>query len=200
MSDKRISELVELTTLAADDELVVVDADANGTKRVTYDTLATEIRTEAEPLTGTTGTFSGDVTLSSGLLKTTNLPAWRVTSTSVTGGSPTPLETTNLNQTNIVDLANNRVVIDDPGIYLVTVSVVYISTSTDYRNLAANILVNGSSVHQENLAGLYHITSATYESITTTTVASLAANDAVTVFASSAPDVYALTFSGVYLG
>jgi len=40
MSDKRISELVELTSLAADDELVVVDADANGTKRVTYDTLS----------------------------------------------------------------------------------------------------------------------------------------------------------------
>jgi len=35
MSDKRISELVELTSLAADDELVVVDADANGTKRIT---------------------------------------------------------------------------------------------------------------------------------------------------------------------
>jgi len=62
MSDKRISELVELTSLAADDELVVVDADANGTKRVTYDTLATEVRTESEPLTGTTGTFSGDIT------------------------------------------------------------------------------------------------------------------------------------------
>jgi len=62
MSDKRISELVELTSLAADDELVVVDADANGTKRVTYDTLATEVRTESEALTATTGTFSGDIT------------------------------------------------------------------------------------------------------------------------------------------
>jgi len=50
MSDKRISELVELTTLAADDELVVVDADANGTKRVTYDTLATDIRAETSTL------------------------------------------------------------------------------------------------------------------------------------------------------
>jgi len=67
MSDKRISELVELTSLAADDELVVVDADANGTKRVTYDTLATEVRTESEALTGTTATFSGDVTAQANL-------------------------------------------------------------------------------------------------------------------------------------
>jgi len=40
MSDKRISELVELTSLAADDELVVVDADANGTKRITATNLS----------------------------------------------------------------------------------------------------------------------------------------------------------------
>lgn len=50
MSDKRISELVELTSLAADDELPVVDADANATKRVTFDTLATEVRTETSTL------------------------------------------------------------------------------------------------------------------------------------------------------
>ena len=62
MSDKRISELVNLTSLAADDEFVVVDADANATKRTTYDTLATEVRTESEPLSGTTGTFTGDIT------------------------------------------------------------------------------------------------------------------------------------------
>ena len=35
MSDKRISELVNLTSLAADDEFVVVDSDANATKRIT---------------------------------------------------------------------------------------------------------------------------------------------------------------------
>lgn len=58
MSDKRISDLVELTTLAADDVLPVVDADANATKRVTYDTLATDVRSESEPLTATTITAS----------------------------------------------------------------------------------------------------------------------------------------------
>ena len=62
MSDKRISELVNLTSLAADDEFVVVDADANATKRTTFDTLATEVRTESEPLSGTTGTFTGAIT------------------------------------------------------------------------------------------------------------------------------------------
>jgi len=35
MSDKKISDLVELTTLAADDVLPVVDASANATKRIT---------------------------------------------------------------------------------------------------------------------------------------------------------------------
>ena len=43
MSDKRISELVELTSLAADDELVVVDADANGTKRITVSTINNDL-------------------------------------------------------------------------------------------------------------------------------------------------------------
>jgi len=62
MSDKKISDLVELTSLAADDVLPVVDASANATKRVTYDTLATEVRTESEPLSATTVTASGDIT------------------------------------------------------------------------------------------------------------------------------------------
>jgi len=61
MSDKKISDLVELGTLAADDVLPVVDASANATKRVTYDTLATEVRSESEPLSATTVTASGDV-------------------------------------------------------------------------------------------------------------------------------------------
>jgi len=65
MADKKISELTELTTLAAADEFAVVDDDVATTKRVTYDTLATEIRTEAEALTGTTGTFSGALTADS---------------------------------------------------------------------------------------------------------------------------------------
>jgi len=62
MSDKKISDLVELTSLAADDVLPVVDASANATKRVTYDTLATEVRTESEPLSATTVNASGDIT------------------------------------------------------------------------------------------------------------------------------------------
>ncbi len=58
MSDKRISELVELTSLAADDELVVVDADANGTKRITATNLAKLPTTVEAP----DATFTGDVT------------------------------------------------------------------------------------------------------------------------------------------
>lgn len=66
MADKKISELTELTTLAAADEFAVVDDDVATTKRVTYDTLATEIRTEAEALSGTTGTFSGALSATTG--------------------------------------------------------------------------------------------------------------------------------------
>jgi len=57
MSDKKISDLVELTTLAADDVLPVVDASANATKRVTYDTLSAEVRDDVTP---------ADFTLTSG--------------------------------------------------------------------------------------------------------------------------------------
>jgi len=57
MSDKKISDLVELTTLAADDVLPVVDSSANATKRVTYDTLSAEVRDDVTP---------ADFTLTSG--------------------------------------------------------------------------------------------------------------------------------------
>jgi len=44
MSDKKISDLVELTTLAADDVLPVVDSSANATKRITGANLSSGIR------------------------------------------------------------------------------------------------------------------------------------------------------------
>jgi len=82
VSDKRISELVELTTLAADDEFVVVDADANGTKRVTYDTLATEVREE------TTTLNLGDSTAISSL----GADSWRLDASASSSGLLTSWE------------------------------------------------------------------------------------------------------------
>lgn len=46
MADKKISELVELTSLAADDALPIVDADANATKRVKYSTVSSGVRND----------------------------------------------------------------------------------------------------------------------------------------------------------
>ncbi len=82
MSDKRISELVELTSLAADDELPVVDSSANATKRVTYDTLATEVRTE------TTTLNLGDSTAISSL----GADAYRLTADATSNGTLTAWE------------------------------------------------------------------------------------------------------------
>jgi len=56
MSDKKISDLVELTSLAADDVLPVVDSSANATKRITGANLTTAVRGDTGTLTLGDGT------------------------------------------------------------------------------------------------------------------------------------------------
>jgi len=81
MSDKRISELVQLNTIASDDQLVVVDVDTNATKRVTAQTVS-EYRQKVSinAQTGTTYTLAlADagklVTLDNGSAITLTVPA-----------------------------------------------------------------------------------------------------------------------------
>lgn len=151
-------------------------------------------------LTATTGVFSGDVTLTNGLLKTTNLPAWRVQSDNISSGTGTVLETTDLDQTNVVDLTNNRVVINTDGVYLITVTASFFSTGPDYRGINCQVLKNGALIGADaNITSITHITSATYMSATFTFVDRLNVNDILTLQTTSATGIYSLYFSGVYL-
>jgi len=67
MSTTKISDLPVLSTADAADEFVVVDDSAGVTKKITYDSLATDVRTESEALTATTVNASGLVTASAGI-------------------------------------------------------------------------------------------------------------------------------------
>jgi len=67
VSTVKVSELPVLSSADAADEFVVVDDSAGVTKKITFDSLATDVRTESEPLTATTVTASGLVTASSGI-------------------------------------------------------------------------------------------------------------------------------------
>jgi len=82
MSDKKISDLVELTSLAADDVLPVVDASANATKRITGANLTTAVR-------GDTGTLTlGDGTAISSL----GADSFRLTANATSSGTLTAWE------------------------------------------------------------------------------------------------------------
>jgi len=139
MSDKRISELVELTSLAADDELVVVDADANGTKRVTYDTLATDIRAETSTLN------LGDSTAISRL----GADSFRLVSLGVANGVLTSWERvdeatsaglgTNINE------ASGVFNVPNTGIWLIMFSaLIYADPDGNDDDVNASIRVNGN--------------------------------------------------------
>lgn len=210
MADKKISELVEHTALSATDVFPVVDSGASATKRVTYDTLATEVRTESEPLTATTVTASGDVTadnltlsgdltLTAGLPIINDIPAFRVRSFDETGGYPTVLEFVDVDNTNIVSTANDRITVTKPGFYFVSATASYKSNGTDYRALALNIRVNGVDVTVGLLTFLYHVTSTTYSGISTSALVELSANDYIDFLTSTEP-VYSFNASGFYVG
>jgi len=62
MSTVKVSELPVLASADAADEFVVVDDSAGVTKKITFDSLATDVRTESEALTATTVSASGLVT------------------------------------------------------------------------------------------------------------------------------------------
>jgi len=143
MSDKRISELVELTTLAADDELVVVDADANGTKRVTYDTLATDIRTEAEPLTATTLNL-GDSTAISNL----GADQYRLTATASSTGVLTSWESVNNTASATlgsgVTVSSGNFNVPTNGVWLIATKVLFELSGGNFAT--ARLSINGNFV------------------------------------------------------
>jgi len=62
VSTVKVSELPVLASADAADEFVVVDDSAGVTKKITFDSLATDVRTESEALTATTVSASGLVT------------------------------------------------------------------------------------------------------------------------------------------
>jgi len=137
MSDKKISDLVELTTLASDDVLPVVDASANATKRVTYDTLSAEVRDDVTP---------ADFTLTSG-----DMPAGSIVqvvnttfSTPVTlNGSVSSYTDTGLEATITPTSNSNKIVV-------MFTQAVGLDCDTTQAGIAFRVLRNGSIVFKQD--------------------------------------------------
>ena len=166
MSDKRISELVNLTSLAADDEFVVVDSDANATKRITASNLSKFPSDITIPNGGTIGSASdadaitidasGNVALSQALqlgdstaISKLGADIYRLTANASSNGKLTSWERVDEPDSATlgtgVTLSSGDFSVPNEGIWLVLITLNFRLTGDNF--IAARLYVNAEQVN-----------------------------------------------------